>query len=459
MIKMIFKNNYLYKIYVLSIMLVFNACVNNREFDEPELVCSDEDFNIVSISELKNLYAGETVQIQEDWVVKGYIVSSDKSGNFFNTLHFQDASSNPSEGLQIELELRDSHLFFDIGHTVFIKLKGLYLGQSNGLFKIGGVFISFGNRSVGRLPNSVVFNHIILSCDQVENISPTSVSILELNESMVNTLVRIANVEFKEDELGKSFAVEKEETQRTLVDCDDNELILLNSGYSDFQAQIIPDKMGTATGVLTMDKNEFQLIIRTVDDLDFNLERCEEVIHEFTSTFIFISEIADPDNNAGARFIELYNSSNESLSLKGWKLVRYTNASFEASSTVDLSDYSIDANGLIVISPNALEFETVYGFLPTITVGTNSPADSNGDDNFTLIDPFGSVIDVFGVIGEDGSNTNHEFEDGKAERKIEVLSGNSIFTESEWFIYNDTGNNGTINKPQNAPFDFTPSER
>ena len=459
MIKMIFKNNYLYKIYVLSIMLVFNACVNNREFDEPELVCSDEDFNIVSISELKNLYAGETVQIQEDWVVKGYIVSSDKSGNFFNTLHFQDASSNPSEGLQLELELRDSHLFFDIGHTVFIKLKGLYLGQSNGLFKIGGVFISFGNRSVGRLPNSVVFNHIILSCDQVENISPTSVSILELNESMVNTLVRIANVEFKEDELGKSFAVEKEETQRTLVDCDDNELILLNSGYSDFQAQIIPDKMGTATGVLTMDKNEFQLIIRTVDDLDFNLERCEEVIHEFTSTFIFISEIADPDNNAGARFIELYNSSNESLSLKGWKLVRYTNASFEASSTVDLSDYSIDANGLIVISPNALEFETVYGFLPTITVGTNSPADSNGDDNFTLIDPFGSVIDVFGVIGEDGSNTNHEFEDGKAERKIEVLSGNSIFTESEWFIYNDTGNNGTINKPQNAPFDFTPSER
>ena len=459
MIKMIFKNNYLYKIYVLSIMLVFNACVNNREFDEPELVCSDEDFNIVSISELKNLYAGETVQIQEDWVVKGYIVSSDKSGNFFNTLHFQDASSNPSEGLQLELELRDSHLFFDIGQTVFIKLKGLYLGQSNGLFKIGGVFISFGNRSVGRLPNSVVFNHILLSCDRVENISPTSVSILELNESMVNTLVRIANVEFKEDELGKSFAVEKEETQRTLVDCDDNELILLNSGYSDFQAQIIPDKMGTATGVLTMDKNEFQLIIRTVDDLDFNLERCEELIDEFTSNSIFISEIADPDNNAGARFIELYNSSNESLSLKGWKLVRYTNASFEASSTVDLSDYSIDANGLIVISPNALEFETVYGFLPTITVGTNSPADSNGDDNFTLIDPFGSVIDVFGVIGEDGSNTNHEFEDGKAERKIEVLSGNSIFTESEWFIYNDTGNNGTINKPQNAPFDFTPSER
>ena len=459
MIKMIFKNNYLFKIYVLSIMLVFNACVKNRDFDEPELVCSDEDFSIVSISELKNLYAGETVQVQEDWVIKGYVVSSDKSGNFFNVLHFQDASSNPTEGLQIELELRDSHLFFDIGRSVFIKIKGLYLGQSNGLFKIGGVFTSFGNRSVGRLPNSVVFDHILLSCDTVEKILPKSVSILELNKSMVNTLVRIDNIEFKEDEIGQSFAVEKEETQRTLVDCEDNELILINSGYSDFQAQIIPDKMGVATGVLTMDKNEFQLIIRTVDDLDFNFERCEELIDEFTSTSVFISEIADPDNNSGARFLELYNSSNESISLKGWDLVRYTNTSSEVSSTIDLSDYSIDANGLIVISPNALEFENVYGFLPTISAGTNSPADSNGDDNIALIDPFGTVIDIFGVIGEDGSNTNHEFEDGKAVRIIEVISGNSVFTESEWFIYNDTGNNGTIDKPQNAPFDYTPGIR
>jgi hypothetical protein len=456
---MIFKSNFLFKIYVLSIMLLSSACVKNRDFEEPELVCADEDFSIVNISELKKMYNGETAQIQEDWVIKGYVVSSDKTGNFFNILHFQDASSNATEGLQMELELRDSHLFFDIGQPIFIKLKGLYLGQTNGVYKIGGVFTSFGNRSVGRLPNSVIYNHILLSCGPVENISPTSVSIFELNESMVNTLVRIDNVEFKEDELGQTFAVEKEETQRTLVDCDDNELILLNSGYSDFQSQVIPDKMGTATGVLTMDKNEFQLIIRTVDDLDFNKVRCEELIDEFTSTSIFISEISDPNNNARARFIELYNSANEDLSLKGWTLVRYTNSSTEVSSTIDLSGYNIDANGLIVISPNAQEFETVYGFSPTISVGTNSPADSNGDDNIVLIDPFGTVIDIFGVIGEDGSDTNHEFEDGKAERKIEVISGNSVFTKSEWLIFNDTGNDGTINQPQNAPQDFTPAVR
>ena len=49
-------------------------------------------------------------------------------------------------------------------------------------------------------------------------------------------------------------------------------------------------------------------------------------------------------------------------------------------------------------------------------IGTGGPADSNGDDNIALLAPDGSIIDMFGVAGEDGSGTGHEFEDGRAER-------------------------------------------
>ncbi|MEM6892508.1 MAG: lamin tail domain-containing protein, partial [Bacteroidota bacterium] len=89
----------------------------------------------------------------------------------------------------------------------------------------------------------------------------------------------------------------------------------------------------------------------------------------------------------------------------------------------------------------------------------NSPADSNGDDNLELVDPFGKVIDVFGIIGEDGSGTNHEFEDGRALRKPEVVKGNSIYTFEEWMLYNDTGESGTTKEPKVAPQDFTPRDR
>ena len=444
---------------MIAMCVVLGSCVKNREFNTPEIECSNSNFTIISISELKSLYIDKTVQIQEDIAVQGYVISSDKEGNFFNVVFFQDAPANPTEGLQLELELRDAHLFFDVGQQITIKLKGLYLGRSNGAYKIGGVFTSFGNISVGRLPKNVVFDHVLVSCKENNGILPTSVAISELNENMVNTLVKVNNVEFKLDELGKSYAVVEEETLRTLVDCSDKELVLLNSGYADFQSKIVPDKMGDATGILTLDKNEYQLIIRDENDLNFNEERCEEFVDEFTSNSILITEIADPDNNAGARFIELYNVSNESLSLKGWSLLRYTNDNTEVSSTIDLSDFVMEGKELLVISPNAEEFEEVYGFAPDISSGANSPADSNGDDNIVLEDSFGKIIDLFGVVGQDGSNTNHEFEDGRAVRNIEIEFGSPIFKPIEWVIFNDTGNEGTINQPQNAPVDFTPGVR
>ncbi|WP_437369417.1 DUF5689 domain-containing protein [Maribacter litoralis] len=455
---MIIKNT-IYRILGIGILLVFMSCVKNRNFDAPEIICSEGEFEVIDISELKNFYKGETVQIQDDLVIKGYVISSDKEGNFFNTIYFQDESSNPSDGMQIELELRDSHLFFNVGQQIIIKLKGLYLGESNGVYKVGGVFTSFGNRSVGRLPKNVVFDHVLLSCKANDGIVPLSTSISELNQTMIGTLVEIGNIEFKEDELGKTFAIEGEETIRTLIDCNDNELSIVNSGYADFQAELLPEKMGTATGILTYNDNEYQLIIRDLNDLDFNEERCEDFIDEFTSTSILISEIADPNNNAGARFIELYNASSDNLSLKGWTLQRYTNDNVEVSSSIDLSELTIEANGLLVISPDAEEFEIVYGFVPDLGVGSNSPADSNGDDNIVLVDPFGKIIDIFGVVGEDGSNTNHEFEDGRALRRPEIVNGNAIFNANEWQIFNDTGEMGTVNEPKNAPMDFTPGER
>ena len=442
---------------LIGIMLF--SCVKDKEFDAPDLECSDTEFTFISISELKNIYNGETIQIQEDLVVKAYVISSDKEGNFFNTVYFQDEPSNPSDGMQIELELRDAHLFFNVGQQIVIKLKGLYLGKSNDVYKIGGVFTSFGNRSVGRLPKNVVFDHVFVSCKENIGIEPTSIAISAINEAMLNTLVVVTDVEIKQEELGETFAIKQEETLRTLVDCGDNELVIVNSGYADFQAEILPDKMGTATGILTQDNNQYQLILRSVEDLLFNQERCEDLVDEFTSSSIFISEIADPNNNAGARFVEIYNASEESLSLKGWVLERYTNDNSEVSSSIDLSEYVIEGNRLLVISPNEEEFKNVYGFEADVSVVTNSPADSNGDDNLVLVDPFGTVVDIFGIIGEDGSNTNHEFEDGRAVRKIEVDTNNAIFNSAEWLIYNDTGDEGTINQPQNAPLDFSPGVR
>ena len=445
------------KVYTLILCLMIVSCVKDRSFDAPESSCANNLQPNITFSELKSLYVDEMIQIHEDLIIEGYVISSDKAGNFFGTLHIQDSPNNTTEGIQVEIDVRDSYLFYQLGSKIYIKLKGLYLGKSRGVFKVGGVFSAFGNLSVGRLPSAVVPEHLFISCDSPAPIVPRIVAIDALDDKAQNTLVQMESIEFIEEELGLPYAIPEEETERILKDCNENEISLLNSGYSDFQSEIVPDGNGIITAVVTKDNNDFQLIIRDVGDLNFVNDRCPP--DELTSNNVFISELADPNNNTGARFLELYNSDSKPLSLKGWTLRRYTNANVEVGSTIDLSDFVINAESTFVISPNETEFEAVYGFAPDMGVSTNSPADSNGDDNLELVDPFGVVIDVFGVVGEDGSGTNHEFEDGRAVRNMNITQANSIYTFSEWTIFNDTGGAGTTNLPQNAPEDFTPRER
>ena len=444
-------------VFIISFLLI--SCVKNRKFNPLDISCNESLAANSSYQDVKNLYVDKTIQIQDDLVIEGYVISSDKAGNFFSVLHFQNKPENATEGFQIEIDMRDSHLFYPVGSKIMIKLKGLYLGQSKGIYKIGGVFSSFGNFSVGRLPASIIKEHLFLSCDPFSTVNPNEIELIDPIDTYLNTLVRFNNMEFSEDDLGVTFAIETEETKRVLMNCQDMEMDLLNSGYSDFQGVLLPEGSGAITGILQKENDDYFLIIRDLEDINFINERCAPFVDEFTSQNILISEIADPNNNSGARFIELYNSSTEPLSLKGWTLRRYTNASTTISSTINLTGNFIAANSTFVISPNGAEFETVYGFPPNLAVGTGNAADSNGDDTIELVDPFGVVIDIFGVVGEDGSGTNHEFEDGKAVRISSVIQANATFTFSEWQIYNDSGDAGTINMPQNAPNDFNPAIR
>ncbi|MBR9854082.1 MAG: lamin tail domain-containing protein [Algicola sp.] len=449
----------IFKIMGAGILMSFLCCVDGKEFDEIGGNCETDMVPNIAFAELDSLVQDEVIQIQEDLILEGYVISSDRAGNFFGVLYLQDALINPSMGIQLEMDLRESHLQFPVGSKVLIKLKGLYLDKRGDDIRIGSVFSSFGNLSIGRLPNGRVSDHFLISCEGGGVPDPVITTIPEMDSLPSNILVKLENVEFAEEALGKTYAIAQEETERTLMDCKENMIALVNSGYADFQSEPLPETNGTLTAILTKDGDAPQLIIRTLEDVNFTDERCPEIITEFTSTQIFISELADPINNSGARFVELYNSALEPLDLNLWTLRRYTNDNIEISSTIDLSNLIIGPKGTLVISPNIEEFELVYGFTPDLGVSTNSPADSNGDDNLELVDPFGNVIDVFGVIGEDGTGTDHEFKDGRAVRNLDIMEGNPIFTFGEWVIFNDSGEAGTINLPQNAPEDFTPGVR
>ncbi|WP_435412945.1 lamin tail domain-containing protein [Psychroserpens mesophilus] len=175
---------------------------------------------------------------------------------------------------------------------------------------------------------------------------------------------------------------------------------------------------------------------------------------------VFITELADPDNSAGSRYVELYNAGGASVDLSTWALRRWTNNNATPQSDVALSG-TIPAGGFIIFAANSATFSgTFASFSGTvIQLGTGGPVDSNGDDQIALVDNTSTIVDIFGVPGEDGSGTCHEFEDGRAERASSVTSGNATWNEAEWNVWADStvgGCTNHTNAAQSAPADYDP---
>ena len=113
----------------------------------------------------------------------------------------------------------------------------------------------------------------------------------------------------------------------------------------------------------------------------------------------------------------------------------------------------IAAGGFYIICNDADKYLATYGFNADQDIGTGGAADSNGDDNMALLGTDGSIVDMFGVAGEDGTGTGHEFEDGRAERGADNTSASATWDEAGWNIDNDSGG-GDGN--QYAPEGFDP---
>lgn len=170
----------------------------------------------------------------------------------------------------------------------------------------------------------------------------------------------------------------------------------------------------------------------------------------FSYSQLIITEIADPNDNAAARYVEIYNVSGSSVDLTDWEIRRWTNGNATPQATgVDLTSIGIlDPGEFVLIAANATEFQNAYGFAPHIEAGTGGAADSNGDDQIAIFDVGDNTIDIFGVPGEDGTGTCHEFEDGRAERIATVSAANPVWDQAEWNVWADSQVTGCTSHTQ-----------
>ena len=198
-----------FKIFSTGILscLLMVACVHDDEFAVPSSVGNEENENLnvllrdidqnviqlVSVEYVKALYNGQVTLIESDIAVKGYVSSSDATGNFYKEFYIQDLPENPTAGIGIYLNQVDSYNQFNIGREVYINLRGLYIGQNaSEVITIGGS--ADGNR-VGVLNASKIPLHIMRSAT-TETIVPLVVGLSNVDDSHMGLLVSFESVQF-----------------------------------------------------------------------------------------------------------------------------------------------------------------------------------------------------------------------------------------------------------------------
>ena len=271
------------QIVTLTLLVFMVSCVKTDDFELPKIEIEDSNILVnTNIIAVKNAYeqSGEniyTYDVNDTSIIEGYVVSSDEAGNFYKTLIIQDNFENPSSGIEILIDTRASFTKFNFGRKVFIKLAGLSIVNNAGKYKIGYLLLN----KIEEIPESLIDDFIIRSTE-TKNIIPKSITLADFTNEQMNTYVQIKNLQFKNDEIGKTFAGEKYDEfsgERVLIQCDNQiTTILSTSTFSNFKSNLLSDKKGTLTAILTKDfyAEKYILVLNNLSTFDFaEAERCD----------------------------------------------------------------------------------------------------------------------------------------------------------------------------------------
>ncbi len=354
---------------LLVVLLLLASCVQDDGFGLPDISITEPEIpqaQITTFKTVKSLYEqavnnGNSLAVMDDdtdLYIEGYVVSSDRSGNFFEELIIQnktDGSSpdnDPRLGFRVSINVSSLSDTYQFGQKIYVKLNGLAIGEENGVITIGkedGV-------NVAQIQASE-YKNIILRSNDIAEITPKTVGLADLTDWDQNTLIELDDMQLNRFEMGATYASESFDEFdgfRLLESCDSGISIMMQtSTFADFKALIVPQGKGSVTGIFSRDfGDDFNvLILNSSADINFeNTERCDplELSCGIASTLganhLFYEDFESQSNNrpvdiegwtnyieAGTEAWEGYSSTSSNASLG-------RSARFQSASSGDVSN-------------------------------------------------------------------------------------------------------------------------
>ena len=148
--------------------------------------------------------------------------------------------------------------------------------------------------------------------------------------------------------------------------------------------------------------------------------------------YLILHEICDHSEEGQVKYVEIANPGSSPVSLVGYSLELYSNGNSSPTS-YDFPAASIPAGGTFVLSNagnGADIFTSLYGREADDISGI---ANGNGDDVYALAYN-GSVVDVYGEVGVDGTGEPWEYKDSVAKRSAGAQPS-PFFSMSSWTVH------------------------
>lgn len=186
----------------LLLGLLLGGCYNDFDNPAPAKIYTDADFagsQIVPIRTVKQLFndkygtgassVGKSLEVTEDYVIKGKVISNDAFGNIYRTMYIQDESG------AIEVKIGNTGIYneYKIGQTVYVKTQGLVIGSYRYMLSLGIASVdpdyANGYIDVKNLINTIIFKGEYTKLTTQDTLVINSPS--ELNDNYLGQLVRI----------------------------------------------------------------------------------------------------------------------------------------------------------------------------------------------------------------------------------------------------------------------------
>lgn len=276
------KKTFLYIALALASAVGFASC--DDDFERPPISQPGGDIEQIeaniTLLELKEAfynssasnYATEigTNADGEHYIVRGRIISDDETGNIFKSLMIEDETA----GIAFSVNISKLYQYYKFGQEVAIDVTGLYIGAYGNNMQIGAAPTT--NEYPSRIEEED-FKAVALvqGTPDPSKVVPHEVTLAELAAIRQNTsellawqnrFIILKDMHFEKP--GQPFGESGTTVNRNIIGPDGNRIIMRNSGYSTWWAQLQPAGNGSITAILSYFSRDWQLMLNSPADLE-----------------------------------------------------------------------------------------------------------------------------------------------------------------------------------------------